>query len=273
MRRGKNPTSNPLTWAFGSGQISQVYLTPANDTFHETHFSYFGSIENFDITPAQDAFGDRVNPRRPDPVSIERAAGRVVQMREARRCFGCHAANVPDSGPIAEIIPGVTCETCHGPGGNPAAAMRAGLEQGTSLIMNPARLHAGDRVDFCGACHVTSMDILMAENFGVPTVRFPAYRLLNSRCWRDDARIQCTGCHDPHKKLVRDPAYYDEKCLACHLSAGGSKPDVQHPGPACRAGAKDCVSCHMPKYEFPDVHHRFTDHDIRVIKEGAPFPG
>jgi hypothetical protein len=194
-------------------------------------------------------------------------------MREARRCFACHGANVASSGPISTLIPGVTCEACHGPGGNHVAAMRAGLEQGPALIMNPGHLRPVDRVDFCGACHVTSMDILMAGNFGPPTVRFPAYRLQNSRCWRDDARIQCTACHDPHKPLVHESEYYDQKCRACHASAAVSKADAQHPGPACPVAAKDCVTCHMPKYEFPDVHHNFTDHHIRVVRKGSPFPG
>jgi hypothetical protein len=28
----------------------------------------------------------------------------------------------------------------------------------------------------------------------------------------------------------------------------------------------------MPKYEFPDVHHKFTDHQIRVVKAGEHVP-
>jgi len=29
----------------------------------------------------------------------------------------------------------------------------------------------------------------------------------------------------------------------------------------------NCVSCHMPKYELPQTHASFTDHDIRVVRD------
>jgi hypothetical protein len=28
----------------------------------------------------------------------------------------------------------------------------------------------------------------------------------------------------------------------------------------------------MPKYELADFHYKFTDHDIRVVRQDAPFP-
>jgi hypothetical protein len=30
---------------------------------------------------------------------------------------------------------------------------------------------------------------------------------------------------------------------------------------------RNCVSCHMPKYAVPEMHFRFTDHLIRVVRE------
>ncbi len=272
LEAGSSPVSKTLAWAFGSGKISQVYMTPENDIYNESHFSYFDSIHGFDGTPAQPVL--RVAGQDESHESeLRKAIGRRVEMHEVRRCFACHAANVPAQGPINNIIAGVTCETCHGPGANHTAAMRANLPQGIALIMNPANLRPVDQVDFCGSCHATSMDVQMAGSFGLPSIRFPAYRLQNSACWRNDARIQCTACHDPHKPLVRGTAAYDEKCLACHVSGPGVKPDAVHPGRACSVATKDCASCHMPKYEFPDVHHKFTDHDIRIVRQGAPIPG
>jgi len=41
--------------------------------------------------------------------------------------------------------------------------------------------------------------------------------------------------------------------------------------PACPTGTKDCASCHMPKYEIPWVHATYTDHFIRIVREGARF--
>jgi hypothetical protein len=32
------------------------------------------------------------------------------------------------------------------------------------------------------------------------------------------------------------------------------------------------VSCHMPKVKLPNGLMTFTDHEIRIVKPGAPFP-
>lgn len=264
--------TKPLTWAFGSGKISQVYLTPEKGGFNESHFSYFASIDGFDLTLGQPPVRVAYTALAQSSDATERAGGRTVDMAEARRCFGCHSVNVPASGPITNVMPGVGCEACHGPGKAHTAAMQAGLPEGAAVIMNPAHLRPVDQVDFCGSCHETSMDIQIFGTLGLPSVRFPAYRLQNSRCWRNDSRIQCTACHDPHQPLVHDASFYDQKCLACHSVNGQPKPTADRPGPACPVSTKDCTSCHMPKYDFPDVHHKFTDHDIRIVRAGAPVP-
>ncbi len=271
LKSATNSSPKSLGWAFGSGAISQVYLTQESNGYNESHFSYFEPIHGFDVTPAQPSLRDPARNEAPSP-AVEQALGRTMATPAARRCFACHAANVPADGPIAGFIAGVTCEACHGPGANHSAAARAELPGHTALIFNPARLKPVDRVDFCGACHATSVDAQLGGTMGQPSVRFPAYRLQNSACWSNDKRIQCTACHDPHQPLLRDSAAYDQRCLACHQSSAGTKPDATHPGPACPAGSKDCAGCHMPKYDFPDVHHKFTDHQIRVVKPGEHVP-
>ena len=96
---------------------------------------------------------------------------------------------------------------------------------------------------------------------GVLNVRFQPYRLTNSRCYNvADARIRCTACHDPHGPLDTGALAYDHKCTACHGAA------------ACPAGKQSCVICHMPKIELPGAHARFTDHQIRIVRAGDPYP-
>ena len=166
-------------------------------------------------------------------------------------------------------MPGVTCEACHGPGADHVAAMKADVEGGEGFIMNPAHLDRTASVDFCGSCHLTWVDVELGGAMGSPTVRFPAYRLQNSRCWeKGDARITCVACHDPHRPLVRDAAYYDQKCLGCHVSGVGTRPTQDHPGKACPQSDHNCASCHMPKQNAVSSHNRFTDHDIRVVRAG-----
>jgi formate-dependent nitrite reductase cytochrome c552 subunit len=33
-----------------------------------------------------------------------------------------------------------------------------------------------------------------------------------------------------------------------------------------------CVTCHMPKVQDPQFHGSFTDHDIRIVRPGDPYP-
>ena len=102
---------------------------------------------------------------------------------------------------------------------------------------------------------------------GIATVRFQPYRLEKSRCWgKGDARIACLACHDPHQPLARDPGSYDDRCLRCHLATTGSKAAFDHPAAACPRGTKNCVTCHMPRYEVPGTHTQFTDHRIAIAR-------
>ena len=260
---GSGSTSQPITWAFGEGNVSQVYVTEKQGTFYESHFSYYGGANGFDRTTNQ--------PRQAQ--SIQSAVGRIVMPDEMRKCFACHAAAVTASGGFNDVILGVTCEACHGPGADHVAAMKAGVEGGEAFILNPARLDRVASVDFCGSCHVNWVDVQMGDLLGPPTVRFPAYRLQNSRCWeKGDARITCVGCHDPHQPLVHSTDYYDQKCLGCHVNRAATAPTKDHPGKACPQADHNCASCHMPKQDFPDTHHAFTDHDIRIVRAGEPAP-
>ena len=72
--------------------------------------------------------------------------------------------------------------------------------------------------------------------------------------------------------LVHDEATYDEKCLACHITAPAKKDRRDHPGNACPVENKNCVACHMPKVVVPVMHAPFTDHRIRIVRPGAPYP-
>ena len=263
VSQGPESATQPITWAFGDGNIAQVYITEQKGTFYESHFSYYGGSDGFDRTTNQ--------PRQAD--SIKAAVGRTVNPAEMRKCFACHAAGVTETGGFDDVIPGVGCEACHGPGADHVAAMKAGMEGGEALIMNPARLDRTSSVDFCGSCHMTWVDVQLGEISGPFTVRFPVYRLENSQCWaKGDARITCTGCHDPHQPLVRDTSYYDQKCLSCHVTMTAASPSKDHPGKACPQSDQNCVGCHMPKREYARMHHSFTDHDIRIVRAGEPTP-
>lgn len=172
------------------------------------------------------------------------------------------------------MVPGVNCESCHGPGSAHVEAMKA-KQYDDAKIYNAGRM-SGDEIsqEFCGKCHRSAETVLFMPNHGsVNNVRWQPYRIFGSKCYSDDKRISCVACHDPHEPLERESTAYDAKCLACHQSKDKSATaDAAATEPPCPVAAKDCVSCHMPKFDLPGAHLKFTDHRIRVAKPGEPYP-
>jgi hypothetical protein len=282
VSNGTEKLAYPLQWAFGTGRVAQSYLFRKEDGgFYEARASFFVKLNALDFTPGRTLL---------KPSSTDEAMDRHVGMSEVQRCFACHATAANISGKFDEehMMPGVTCEACHGPGadhvkatGRPAAGEAVGAAGGPvkpagfrPTIFNPADLTPADAVDFCGACHSSWWDVKLSDGKGVSTTRSAPYRLVTSKCWgKGDARLTCTACHDPHKQLETRAAAYDGVCRTCHVSGAGAKPTGSHPGAACPTGAtSECTSCHMKKTYVPEMHADFTDHRIRIVRPGEAFP-
>jgi hypothetical protein len=264
---GTTSASAPLSWAFGSARAGQTYVYEQDGTLYESRMTYYLNSQSLDFTAGH---------ARAAPRGIDTALGRPMDPVEARHCFACHttAATTSSRFEASRSVPGVTCEACHGPGLQHVAAMN--LAEGgpaPTQILNPAALAPVDSVEFCGACHRTKWDVVLSGTKGILNVRFQAYRLETSRCFGEgDIRITCIACHDPHRPLVHNLATYDKQCLSCHISKVTLRPTLQKPGKACRVSQKDCVTCHMPKISVPEIHTDFTDHRIRIVRNGRPFP-
>jgi hypothetical protein len=268
---GSNTISATLLWAFGIGRVAQSFLFKKDDgNFYEARVTYFKNLQDLNFTPAR---------ALALPKDVAEAMYRPVPSAEVVRCFACHTTASTIGGQFVEknLILGVSCEACHGPGSTHVAAMQAAAIAGTSensagTIVNPARLNPVDSVDFCGACHGTWWDVKFSGGKGVATARSAPFRLEESKCWgKGDARLTCIACHDPHEEVRTDPTSYDRACLSCHTAAGTANTAATHPS-AHPAGTKDCVACHMPKVYDPDMHYKFTDHRIRIAREGEAYP-
>lgn len=261
VRNGERSVSTVLEWAFGAGVVSETYVFQRNRTFYESQLSYFRALQALDITPGRHAAPS---------ADLGEALGRPIEADEVHLCFGCHNTASSAGGQFdpEHLIPGITCEACHGPGAKHAAAMKEGrIADGLMQVLNPAKLGPFDSVDFCGACHRTWADVVESRAEGIATVRFQPYRLELSRCWgKGDTRITCLACHDPHLPVTHDPGFYDSRCLRCHLATKGAGGAPGHPGAACPQSTKDCTTCHMPKLEVPGTHAKFTDHRIRIVR-------
>lgn len=263
---GVSTASSPAIWAMGFKK-GQTYVLEKDGAYFESRLSFFTSIHSLDITPGQS---------HDLPDRVEHALGRKLRIDETQRCFGCHTtaavtSNVFDS---ESATPGVTCEACHGPGAAHVASMTRHDPEQPAAMINPADLSPSDSVDFCGACHSTWADVVETNRkIGLSLIRFEPYSLEQSRCWgtSGDPRITCMACHNPHQPLVDDPSAYDSKCLACHGLNGGPR-GAHTAKTVCKVATSNCVTCHMPKYELPEMHAMFTDHDIRVVRANALDP-
>ena len=262
----KNITT-PILYCFGQGHIGQTYLFRYNDVLYETRVSYFQKVRRLDFT---------IGHRTSVPASLEDALGRAIGGDEPQQCFGCHTTGAVNGLELKldQLKPGVGCEACHGPGEKHIVAAKAKkLDQ--LAIFNPGRLSAHDlSQSFCGTCHTGfEQAMLQPAQGGINNIRFQPYRMFNSRGHNtDDQRLGCVACHNPHEKLQTDAAYYDPKCLACHVTKPGDTKTARRNADACPVSTKQCVTCHMPKVELPGMHAHFTDHWIRIARPNDPVP-
>ena len=272
---GVNTISEPILYTVGQGKAGQTYLFRHDGAFYESRLSYYKDIQGLDVT---------IGYPREIPSSLDVAAGRRISVDEARNCFSCHGTGGVNGNQLQldHLIPGVTCEACHGPGADHIAAMEARKFK-DKQIFNPGKMSADElSQEFCGSCHRSAEQVISNKLLrGLITVRFQPYRMFTSSAHDPaDTRLTCTACHDPHENPSTDEASYDKNCFACHRSLASLKSPAlakteQGEGrtdKACPVAQRLCVSCHMPRVEFPGSHFKFTDHRIRIVKAGEQFP-
>jgi hypothetical protein len=260
---GVNTISLPIRWSFGTG--GQTWVLEHEGHFYDSLVSYYPGIEGLEITMGDEQI---------TPSTLEEAVGKKLTPTDARACFRCHTTNSELDGKLTleSMQPGVTCEHCHA--GTNAHLLDALQGDYSSAPPKLGKLSSEDISNFCGQCHRTWETVLRNHFQGEINVRFQPYRLANSKCFDGaDPRISCLACHDPHQDFVRQDSFYDPKCLSCHAvsaqSASAVAPGAAH---ACPVAKTNCVSCHMPKVNLPGGHMAFTDHEIRVVKPGEPYP-
>ncbi len=255
VARGTERLRAPLLWAVGSGRTGQTFLFRLNGELHESRVSLYAGNQQLDwTTGASDV----------RPEGIADAAGRLMSTADIRECFGCHSSAPSGGGPGSPeaLIPGISCERCHGDASEHLAGVRTG-SAGRGKMRNFQTATSEEISEACGECHRTWERVMLMGIRGVNTVRFQPYRLTNSKCYNSsDRRISCIACHDPHRPEQLNADRVDAACRACH-SSGRKK---------CPRAAAGCGSCHMPKYEVPGTHARFSDHQIRIVRAGERIP-
>lgn len=244
----------PIKYALGLGAAGQTYIFEKDGRYFESYVSYYSATNGLDIT-----IGDR-----PNPSNLADAAGRPLGEAALALCFDCHATDSVRNERLVKdsVVPGVQCEACHGAAGAHAAAIAKG-DAVTGAMKKMGGMTAEQSSQFCGTCHRTWEYVATHGPRNTGNVRFQPYRLTLSKCFdADDRRISCTACHNPHQDVETAAVRYDAKCQACHA---GGKATAR----ICKVAASGCSFCHMAKVEAPGSHHKFTDHNIRIVAQGA----
>lgn len=166
---GVTTISEPILYCFGHGEVGQTYSFRHNGMSYETRISYYSGVNGLDFTIGQP---------RLVPTSLEEALGRAVPASETHNCFGCHSTGAVNGSQLRldQLIPGVTCEACHGPGENHIAAVRA-RKVSDLQIFNPGILDASDVTQsFCASCHTSFEQAMIMpgargnEQYPIPTL-------------------------------------------------------------------------------------------------------
>src|SRR5262245_44103731 len=224
----------PVQWIFGANDQGLTFFSRLDDgRFLEHRLTYYRRKRGFDITPGHPPRLSR---------TLEQAKGSFVSPEEAFRCFSCHSTYVKQgsAGPeFDSVLPGVTCEVCHGPGsGHVEAAKSAAADL---RIRNPGRLPGKEQVRMCGGCHRNEPEPVETLPEAPIVTRFQPVGLQLSACFqKSNAEITCLTCHNPHQDVQRSADdFYNSRCLKCHVAQSTK---------SCKVSPTEgCVRCHMPK--------------------------
>jgi predicted CXXCH cytochrome family protein len=280
---GKDTTHKLLqrvNYVVGSGQHTNSHIFNVNGYVYQAPITFYTQKQRWDLAPG---FEKGANSR----------FRRMIQLE----CMSCHNS-YPDFVDGSEnkyhnVMTGINCERCHGPGSLHVAARQSGPPVDTSktpdyTIVNPRRLSTELQNNVCQRCHLQGISVLNdGKTFydfrpgmklsEVMNVFMPDYegakdkmimashveRMKKSNCYVQSGKMSCITCHDPHISVKFTPrSKYINTCQGCHSST--AKVQCTEKQAARTAKGDDCVTCHMPRNSSIDIPHvAVTDHYIR----------
>lgn len=252
----------PLDFALGSGDHAVTFLTLLNQSGGsvagvEHRSTWYRARNGLGITPGQQDLS---------PTIPAEEFGLVLEIETAERCIGCHTTQFHREGNrLLNVVGGVQCEACHGPGSEHVAAMSGTAHPRERLIQRPQS--AGEEIARCGTCHRMPEEFASERLHRYPPSlrRFQPVGLLRSRCLTEsDGQLRCTTCHNPHESIkTYSPDRQIADCRQCHQSGDQVRCSVNP--------ETGCIDCHMPRNELiPGIF--FRDHWIRKRPESAEPP-
>lgn len=302
---GELSLAAPVEWVFGAGETGYTYVWERDGVFYESRFSYFPGLGRFAATP-----GRLLGPPASLEMALGHALP-GPEAHGCFSCHSTAMAAGDRLDP-RRLTPGVTCEGCHGPGADHVALAKSGLGAGAIFDpggLGPdgvVDFCGACHHTFWDVAVGTTRGIATARSPSYRLVRSRCWgegdpRLTCISCHdahreleRDAAAYDgaCRTCHGASAEHAA-PAVQTEPSAraepAAHGEIGGDAGAAAHreaevhakPAahaeaaggpPPCPVGTERCVDCHMAKVELPEVHVESTDHWIRVVRPGEPFP-
>lgn len=120
---------------------------------------------------------------------------------------------------------GVQCEACHGPGGTHVLTMKP---------QDISKPECEEINNLCGSCHFRLSDhnVQASGDFIKHHEQYDEF--IHTKHYKD-ARMNCSTCHDPHKRVLWSGDGIKTDCESCHSSVTAAGPHAN----------TDCITCHM----------------------------
>jgi len=240
----------------GSGSKGQTYITRYHRELYQLPVSYFTAAHKWANSPLYPT----------NPIVFNRPI--------TSRCLECHSTFAQVVSPEGaepeefdrQMIFGVDCEKCHGPGAR-HVAFQTQNPQATKgqFILNPATFTKQQNLDLCGLCHggrlqksKPSFEFVsgdkLSDYFVLDTaapnpdnidVHGNQYGLLrSSKCFQMSQTMICTTCHNPHENERGNIALFSSRCVSCHGNGHDKICKLTSSiGPSI---VGNCIDCHMP---------------------------
>ncbi len=205
-------------------------------------------------------------------------------------CFGCHVSQLEKNyDPVNRSYrtvwrePGISCESCHGPGEEHSRVCRS-LPKGASpsaLFLKSWRAFTPDQVNSaCAPCHAKMHPLTRSftpgdayfDHYDLVCLEHPdfspdgrdlgenyTYTLWLMNPCAQKSKLDCTHCHTSSGRYRFATNDVNRACSACHADkAARLAAHSRHPASGVTGR---CVACHMPTTSFAGM--RRSDHSHR----------
>jgi hypothetical protein len=250
-------TSRRFDLVIGSGIRGQTYGTWSGNKIYQLPVSYLTSADTWCNSPGFPKFEPLFNRR----ITV--------------RCLECHATYFKDLSTNTtlqefdrnQIVYGVQCESCHGPGEKHVEFQQQNPNEKTGkFIINPSSFSRQQKLDLCSYCHNNKsksdkgsfgfvpgdslVKIIQMVNAPLDTQNIDVHGnqyglLLASKCFRQSSTLECNSCHNTHQEERGNLKLFSQRCMNCHTEA---KDNFCKMTQLSVSELKiNCIDCHMPK--------------------------